>query len=98
VSEILDVLRQENRRLESELEADRAKLDELEQKQFVEDVDRKNMKALYQACRVLARCVPRKTKKGRGAIWRVRALFQSRALKAPPEFYLKHLKKDSPPF
>ena len=85
-TEIIASMREENRRLEAEMTALREQLDKLDQKQFIEDLERKTIKALYQTCRELARCIPRNSKKGREAILRARATFSVQALTPPVEF------------
>ncbi len=83
-TEIMEQMRQENRRLTEEIQVLRTQLDRLEGKEFLEDMHHKALKGLYQALRLLLRQAP-KSKKAKKVLREVRGVLVEAGVKLPSE-------------
>lgn len=83
-TEVIEQMRQENRRLTEEIQVLRAQLDRLEGKEFLEDMHHKPLKGLYQALRLLLRAAP-KSKKAKKVLREVRGVLEEAGVKLPSE-------------
>lgn len=83
-TEVLEQMRNENRRLTEENQVLRTQLDRLEGKEFLEDLHQKPLKGLYQALRLLLRLAP-KSKKAKKVLREVRGVLVEAGVKLPSE-------------
>lgn len=92
-TEVLEALRQENKRITEENRVLRQQLDRLETRAFSHELQQKVITHLYQATRLLLRVAP-KTKRAKLALQEVRGLFVDLGVKPPSE--LRRPRKPKP--
>lgn len=83
-TEVMEQMRQENRRLTEEIQVLRTQLDRLEGREFLEDMHHKSLKGLYQALRLALRAAP-KSKKAKKVLREVRGVLVEAGVKLPSE-------------